>query len=400
MKTKDHSADSSNEPRRSRQVPEQYLGYSLQTVRFLTLLLTLPPSASVSLEVFEDVGSDDATSNQRLASQVKSALVKNPISDRATDLWKTFANWLEAIGDGTLDLDTTRFEIYLAHPRSGNIAKSFSDAESADGAARAIKQAREILFSSPKSFGRTSELKRHIDRVFAAPTEILQQLVMRFQLVSASEDAITDLRPIMAAKLVPPESAEDLILHAEGWVKDRVDKCIQARKPATIAVHDFHAEMTAYLRRINYRGLLTSVAPNPLPSEIAAQRFRLYVQQLQLIDCSEEDTIEAINAYLRASVDRSKWAEEGIVHAQSFTDFTEALLGYWRNKRRQFSISYAGLQAIKRGELLLLDCQIHKETLEGLELPAYFVPGSYHALADDMQLGWHPDYETMLSVHK
>src|ERR1017187_2027244 len=97
--------------RRKTQVPEQYWGYSLQPIRFLHLLMDSSPSANISLEVFEDVGRDDGEGG-RLASQTKTGLVKNPISDRAIDLWKTFANWFEAVNAGVLDVGTTTFEIY------------------------------------------------------------------------------------------------------------------------------------------------------------------------------------------------------------------------------------------------------------------------------------------------
>src|SRR5215470_13727657 len=80
---------------RSAQVPAQYLGYSLQPIRMLQILLGAPPGSFVTLEVFEDVGVQ--INGQRIASQVKSGLVKNPLSDRSCELWKTLANWCDAI---------------------------------------------------------------------------------------------------------------------------------------------------------------------------------------------------------------------------------------------------------------------------------------------------------------
>jgi hypothetical protein len=88
--------------RRKTQVPEQYLGYSLQPLRCLHLLLTAPPDATISLEVFEDVGQQQG-SGATLASQTKSALTTNPVSDRAPELWKTLNNWMTAISTGLLD---------------------------------------------------------------------------------------------------------------------------------------------------------------------------------------------------------------------------------------------------------------------------------------------------------
>jgi hypothetical protein len=39
---------------------------------------------------------------------------------------------------------------------------------------------------------------------------------------------------------------------------------------------------------------------------------------------------------------------------------------------------------------------VHQQKLQGLEVPAFFTPGSFHALAEEKTVGWHPDYETLL----
>src|ERR1035441_10477603 len=87
--------------RKSAQVPGQLFGYSLQAIRLLSLALDASPGTVLSLEVFEDVGTVDETGNA-FASQTKSGLETNPVSDRAVDLWKTFSNWLTAVASGQL----------------------------------------------------------------------------------------------------------------------------------------------------------------------------------------------------------------------------------------------------------------------------------------------------------
>ena len=94
--------------RKSAQVPGQMFGYSLQAIRLLSLALDASPGTVLSLEVFEDVGTVDETGNA-LASQTKSGLETNPISDRAVDLWKTFSNWLMAVASGQLSTASTQF---------------------------------------------------------------------------------------------------------------------------------------------------------------------------------------------------------------------------------------------------------------------------------------------------
>jgi hypothetical protein len=106
--------------------------------------------------------------------------------------------------------------------------------------------------------------------------------------------------------------------------------------------------------------------------------------------------LHSINEYLRASVTRTRLAEEGIVHGDSFTDYEEALTTFWRNKKRQNALTHTQRTPEDMGQLLLSDCCLHQQKLQGLEMPAYFTPGSYHALADAETIGWHPEYHVRL----
>ena len=140
------------------------------------------------------------------------------------------------------------------------------------------------------------------------------------------------------------------------------------------------------------------MAPVPTAQNVDAQRAQTYVRQLEVIGLSDEDMIQAINEYLRAVIDRTEWGRIGIVHSDSFDEFEDALLSFWRNKRRQNGLTHKSLSAAEQGQLLLSDCCLKAQTLQGLEVPSYFTPGSYHALADHLKVGWHPEYATELSV--
>src|SRR5204862_1809732 len=92
------SRPNSSEPRRkkSSNVPGQALGYSLQFTRMAAMLFEAGPGTLVSFEVFDDVGEEAGDGTQTFV-QTKSALRGNPLADRSVELWKTLANWSEAI---------------------------------------------------------------------------------------------------------------------------------------------------------------------------------------------------------------------------------------------------------------------------------------------------------------
>jgi hypothetical protein len=387
--------------RRKPQAPEQYWGYSLQAVRFLQLLLEASPGTTVSLEVFEDVGKKDQDGTT-FASQTKTGLVKNPISDRALELWKTFANWLDAIDQGSLDQHQTIFELYVGRRQSCHIAESFHQAATSDAAESAIEKARCKLWgTSPKRALRSrlpAALRSVLDPVLDPARKPFVSVIKNFRLTFPVRDPLSDLRRSVNAKWVRPESVEIIIQYAHGWVKERLDALVQARKPAAIAVDEFNREMAVFLPRCDFRTILVSMAGKPTPAQVTAEMVKVYVRQLELIEASDEDTFQAINDYLRSYVERTLWSKAGIVHDRSFEEFEDALLSYWRNKRRQNLLTRTDLTPIQHGQLLLSDCCIKEQRLQGLEVPSFFTPGSYHAMADDGQLGWHPEYKAKLGV--
>jgi hypothetical protein len=163
-------------------------------------------------------------------------------------------------------------------------------------------------------------------------------------------------------------------------------------------VDEFNAEIAAYLPRVDFRQILTAIAGTLELTDdtIAAEQVRTYVRQLELIEYSEEDVIESINNFLRASAERAAWSKAGIVHDNSFDDYEESLIAYWKNKRTAHRVIHKSLTGVERGQLLLADCGMHQQKLQGLEVPAFFTPGSFHALAEGKTVGWHPEYETLL----
>jgi len=388
--------------RKSAQVPGQLFGYSLQPIRLLNLALDASPGTVLSLEVFEDVGAVDET-GKTLASQTKSGLETNPVSDRAVDLWKTFSNWRTAVASGQLSLVTARFEIYLAKRRTGRLVSMFHAAMTEAQAKAALDLARNMFWGAAPKYPRKKKLATtlapFVNHVLDLSSQDAIGIVQSFDLSVAVKDPLRDLRPKVNAKWVRPESVELVIQHAHGWIKEKLDGLILEGKAAALNVDEFNAEMLAFLPRVDFRQILTAIAGTLELTDdtIAAEQLRTYVRQLNLIEYSEEDVIESINNFLRASAERAAWSEAGIVHEDSFDDYEESLIAFWKNKRAAHRVIHKSLSNVEFGQLLLADCGAHQQKLQGLEVPVFFTPGSFHALAEEKSVGWHPEYETLLS---
>jgi ABC-3C protein len=392
----------SDRPRGSASAAGQYLGYSLQVTQMLSLLLQADGQSSVSLEVFEDVGATSAQ-GKKLARQVKSTLGHNPISNRALDFWKTLSNWVDAIDAGILDPNTSIFEIYVSTKKDGRIAEAFSQSKTDQDAQIALEDAITILkASAPKKadFPKEKAVEKYIEAFLNFEKAKQIALIKNFSLQFGTGASFADIEKSVSKGFVPEEILTDVITYSLGWVKKMADACIEEKLPAIIKVDVFRKEITAFIRKHDRRSVLASFASSPNEEEIKQGLLKKYVRQLDLIESEDADKIQAVTDYLLASNDRIAWSLKGLIQSQSLLEFEKELVRTWGNLKNKVRLAGKDLPEVEKGQLLYSECGLHKSNLEGLETPGHFTPGSFHALADKEEIGWHLNYKKLLVPNK
>ena len=111
-------------------------------------------------------------------------------------------------------------------------------------------------------------------------------------------------------------------------------------------------------------------------------KLKTYVRQLEIINCDYEQKVRAVRDFLQASVDHAQWSIKGWVHESSFDDFEKGLVRTWQNLKGKTDISLSNHNDITKGKYLYSECLLHRATLQGLEVPNHFTPGSFHKLSD------------------
>jgi hypothetical protein len=100
---------------------------------------------------------------------------------------------------------------------------------------------------------------------------------------------------------------------------------------------------------------------------------------------------------LRADVNLHKWIENEIIDEDIAQAFNDELKGFWATQRKRIAITEKGLSNVEKGQLLLIDCKSRQVEIRG-EVPPYpTIPGAYHSLANEAVLGWHSEWEKLLS---
>jgi hypothetical protein len=380
-------------------VPGQFLGFSVQELRFLDHLIRARGETVVCLEVLGDVASI-GPGGEVLSEESKSRTSRqNPLADRAVDFWKTLRNWVEAAVRGELDVAQTIFCLHVSHPvPPGPIAEQFHGAHTEEEARAALEWAAQQV-EREGGVQVAAGVREHIREFYAAPVDIRTGIVVGLQIEFGSGDSVADLRRTAkdAGKWVSDQKLDDILCYLLGWIKERIVAQLESRQPAKISGADFNRVAAQIARQFDRETILLSRAKEPSEDRKAQEMTRTYVRQMDLIDLEYDAKLRAINEYLRAEYDRHEWGIRGEVHASSFDAFEQDLISTWHNVKIRHGVLYGAHAEVDRGKLLFADCCGHRTKLNGVDPPAHFCPGSFHLLSDRTVVGWHPRYEELLS---
>ena len=192
----------------------------------------------------------------------------------------------------------------------------------------------------------------------------------------------------------------DVLTFLLGWAKKIVDKRIEQGQVAVIKWDEFHKTFVSAAKKFDRAENVlvanpVSVTEGELQKEL---RDRTYVRQLQVVHCDDDDMVRAVHDYLRSVTHRTNWSEVGDVIESSFDEFESSLDRAWKSQRSVVDIEQKALADAERGRLLYAKCQQLKVPLQGMDVPDFFVPGSFHTMADSLRVGWHPRYREAVAA--
>ncbi len=389
--------------KRSSDAAGQALGFGLQYTRLTSMLLQASEGSFCSFECLDDVAEDSPRDGARRV-QTKSALTANPVADRAVSLWKTFSNWVKETAEHDFSAAPIIFELYVSRQVGGELVEAFSAASSDVEAAAALANARKKLWGEAPRFEARADLSPeiapYVNFVLGSDDSILVPIIRGFQLVCGSGRPNADLEDLIRTHPIPPSRVRQVTDYICGVVKRRVDELLELSRPAILSRDDIYTAYRAYVRKVDSDLVLMSYAKQPSRDEALRSLPAVFVSQLHLIDLDFEDQLGAINDYLMACADRTEWALGGDVDESSFRDLDDALTRAWKNRKRSLSLQHRDLRPEEQGELVYRDCLQTKASLQAKDTPTHFIPGCLHRLADELTIGWHPRYDTLLKLKK
>nr|BFE62466.1 hypothetical protein GCM10020063_069920 [Dactylosporangium thailandense] len=351
---------------------------------------------SVSVEVVDDVEITSADGNTRW--QLKHRAGGTRLTNGSTDLWKTLRIWIAAFNDKTLDLETTRLLL---------LTTSMVPAESAayylqDGPGRDIGKASQALDKAAKDSGSDTN-KKGVEAYRSLNAGQQTALLKAISVIGDSPD-IEGVRQkiLMYCRVaVGRAAAESLLNRLEGWFFQRCIEIMLNEAAALVTgteIDDKFCELRNQFRSDNL----------PIDEDVAGMTAtrdeydkRLFVRQLDLAGIGGRRIELAVRDYLRACTQRSRWTRESLLLPGEIGAYERRLREEWE---AQFAVLEDELgpdaaEAVKLQAAKKIYSWVETEFRRNIRPDCHepFVcKGSYHILADEKLVGWHPDFEARL----
>lgn len=373
-------------------------GYDFQDERGLLVLALSEEGERVGVETGDDVvweHSDGSAIQEQLKHSLEPG---NPWSDRSVSLWKTLAIWVEQVGYSPTSTELFRFRMVTNRPVPDCLARTIDAAES-DNDARACVAALRLAGRDP-----SVSIAPYVQAVLARTDTFLIALVKRINLVDGSGPTVgDDIRAQIAAALHIPKGVnrEHVIDSLYGWYRRvllqqwrRGEQGWITREALTEQFHSVLAEMIrARVAARPAHQLLVSDADRAL------HRSRCFAFQVEIIECDEEEILESIDNFVRCERELMRLSEAGNLTESDLKAFFDRLIASWRTTKRLMGRTDDTKE--QRGYRLFYESMRVRERLGNhVYDEPYISAGAFHRLADELEIGWHPEYKELCAAFR
>ncbi len=383
--------------------PSTAAAFDYQFERALLWLAKSKSGAIVGVETADDVAVREENGILWLEQAKHSVLPDGEtFGDRRKDLWNTLATWIEAIDSGEIDLKLTRFLMVTNKTLPDCIAIRIGKANLDPDIDACIKDMEIVAAAPPES------IRSLVERVMAATSRVNLRGLLRhtFCADATFETSGEALRQQTIAHLPFPEwcmpAADSVVNELLGWVHSVVLRHWQSQKPGWISrnqfINQFHAILDLRKRKITRERSANLI--NIDEDKVSKEKGSAFVKQLFLVTDDAAEVDGAIRDLIRCNIEKARLATEGNITDEDWLSFESSLLSRWEKIWARILRMNRSLAEKDQGYLIYTDTtEDYRENLAGTPTEqVYLTAGTYHRMANQVHIGWHPRYKEIMEV--
>lgn len=352
------------------------------------------PALAMSIELFDDVAFEEGGAPTELLQTKHHLRAQKPLTNASDDVWRTIRVWVDSINTGTIDPTASAFSLLT----TGKAPEGSAARLLRPGPDRDADTARRLLEDT--AYTSASESNKTAYRVFLQLDESLRARLVEGIVVLDGAPTIADVPDVLLRELRFASEArflEPLIERLLGWWHRRVIAHLRGADNR-IVWEEVENEIDHLRDQFKSDNLPIDIGVDDVAIDQLSHDDRMFIRQLQLLAVNRPTLEVAIRDYKRAYMQRSRWLRDQLVDPSELHRYEQNLVDEWDHQRAflQDDLNSAEDALSQAGRALYHGLQNRDLWIRPRCQEPFVSRGSYHMLADDLRVGWHPDFVARL----
>lgn len=374
--------------------PGQANGYYLQTYyAFFELVKVKGQETIVCIEKNDDISNERIAENELIQLKSSGSTGNNPVSDCSAEFWKAIYNWCIYSQDKT---SKYKYVVITKKPLNIGLTLGFIDrSNSKDEAEKAYEIMLKTLYSSENK-----------DDAFLKHKKYLCDLKNKEKIVSIFVNLVIEvidssfcakINEAFQNKCLYSPHYQEIKTYMLGWVDEAILKAIDNEKPIEIKTADFNKVLLGQVNKYSGSSLTINETYDEKEVKTTISKDPVFIRQLTIIGIDEQEKYDAAINYLIEERNVSEWIKDLDVLPVDYRDYKKSIIDEYKCIRN--GILDDPLDKIIIGKKIFHktneECP-QRVKLKGAEVQHTIVRGTIQALSNDLEIGWHPDYKTLI----
>ena len=386
------------------QASEQLIGYLYQVKYALFLLLEKDnPLYKISIEKFDDVAFEEEGTPKELIQLKHHVGTKGSLSNASVDLWRTLKVWMDAITENDSLIKETNFLLITTSVAPHNSAAYYLR----DFEERNTKSAYDLLKDVAEGYGNSTNYPAY-DLFLQIDESKMLSLLNKIIILDCSANIIdVDKKIRHELRYSCASSAENFVFERlEGWWFSSSIEALLSDNPVYINQKQIRDIIVQFSQEYSENNLpidedilnINGIDENDIPV-----KQRIFLEQLRLLNVSDNRLKLALNDYYRAFQQRSRWIRDDLLYINELENYERRLIDAWNDAFEWMcdEIDDDGIddedEIIRRGKSLYREIMKQEILIRPLCGEPFVMKGSYQILANSLKVGWHKDFINRLS---
>ncbi len=353
------------------------------------------PSLEIAIETLDDiVFQNDGVPTELL--QIKHHITHNgDLTDASPDLWKTIRIWAELFQNRAIRIDTVLLLMTTSAAPDNSIASKL----------KVTKRNENAAFQQLSDIARTSQNQSNkvaYSAFLKLPEEDAKKLLAQICIIDGCPQS-ESIENELAAELKNSCDRKDIptfVTYLEAWWFGVIVKRFSQEKAPPIQGCEIESEMSRLRNQFKIDSL-------PIHPDISAATPDLspfskwpFIKQLRLIEISEKRIQNATLYFYKASTQRSQWIRDQLLLNEDLALYDVKLKEEWQNRFDQMTddIPEDEEEQVKEGKNFYSWFEVDSNIpIRPACTELFITRGSYHLLANQMCIGWHPHFFEKIS---